>query len=41
MKAVNRDMARQHLARLEEICGKDCEAYLDLARAIASTGKAK
>jgi hypothetical protein len=38
VKAGNLDKARQHLARLEEICGKDCEEYLDLARAI---GKAK
>jgi len=27
--------AQEHLARLEKICGKGCEEYKDLARAIA------
>ncbi len=28
------DMAREHLARLEKICGTSCEQYRDLAAAI-------
>jgi Flp pilus assembly protein TadD len=28
--------AREHLAALERICGRDCEEYRDLARAIAA-----
>jgi Flp pilus assembly protein TadD len=37
----NLDKARQHLARLAEICGKDCEEYLDLSRAIAAHEKSQ
>lgn len=32
----NKAKAREHLARLEKICGKDCAEYKDLARAIAT-----
>jgi tetratricopeptide (TPR) repeat protein len=28
--------AREHLAALERLCGRDCEEYRDLARAIAA-----
>lgn len=41
LKVGNIDKARQHLARLEDICGKTCEEYLDLSRAIAAYNKAK
>ena len=35
------DMAQQHLASLEKICGTTCEEYADLAKAIAAyTSKA-
>jgi tetratricopeptide (TPR) repeat protein len=30
------DMANKHLANLEAICGKSCEEYKDLAKAIAA-----
>ena len=28
-------VAKEHLVRLETICGKNCEEYKDLAKAIA------
>ena len=31
----NKAKAQEHLAALERICGKGCEEYQDLARAIA------
>jgi tetratricopeptide (TPR) repeat protein len=30
------DMANKHLAALEAICGKSCDEYKDLAKAIAA-----
>jgi Flp pilus assembly protein TadD len=33
----NKGKAQEHLAALERICGKGCEEYQDLARAIAQT----
>ncbi len=41
LKASQPDKAAEHLARLEAICGKGCEEYQDLARAIAKYSKAK
>jgi Flp pilus assembly protein TadD len=35
LKAKQPDKAKEHLARLETICGKGCEEYQDLAKAIA------
>ena len=35
------EKAAEHLARLEKICGKNCEEYQDLARAIAAYNKDK
>jgi tetratricopeptide (TPR) repeat protein len=35
LKAKQPEKARDHLARLERICGKNCEEYRDLAKAIA------
>ena len=35
------EKAKEHLAKLEEICGKDCEEYGDLARALSSSPKEK
>jgi Flp pilus assembly protein TadD len=32
----NKAKAREHLAALERICGKDCAQYRDLAKAIAT-----
>ena len=32
----NKAKAREHLAALERICGKKCEEYLDLQKAIAA-----
>ena len=37
--ANNPQMAEQHLAALERICGKNCEEYKDLAREIAEFRK--
>ena len=34
--AGNRAKAQEHLQELERICGKNCEEYQDLARAIAA-----
>lgn len=36
LAAGNRAKAREHLAVLEKLCGRNCEAYRDLARAIAA-----
>lgn len=33
------EKARHHLARLEEICGKDCDEYVSLSRAITEEEK--
>jgi Flp pilus assembly protein TadD len=35
------EKAAEHLARLEKICGRNCEEYGDLSRAIAAYNKAK
>jgi len=32
----NKAKAREHLAALERICGKQCDEYRDLAKAIAT-----
>ena len=36
LKVHQPEKAKEHLARLEKICGKKCEEYDDLAKAIAS-----
>jgi Flp pilus assembly protein TadD len=36
LAAGNKAKAREHLAILEKLCGKGCEEYRDLARAIAA-----
>ncbi len=36
LQAGDKPKALQHLAALEKICGKGCEEYQDLARAIAT-----
>jgi tetratricopeptide (TPR) repeat protein len=36
LKINQPDKAREHLARLEKICGKSCEEYQDLAKSIAA-----
>ena len=36
LKVKNLDKAKEHLARLETICGKTCEEYEDLAKAVAA-----
>ncbi len=41
LKARQPEKAAEHLAELEKICGKGCEEYKDLAKAIANYGKAK
>ena len=41
LKAGQPDKAAEHLAKLEKICGKGCEEYQDLSRAIAAYNKAK
>ncbi len=41
LKAKQPEKAAEHLAALEKICGKSCEEYKDLAKAIASYGKGK
>jgi len=41
LKAKQPDKAAEHLAALEKICGKSCEEYRDLAKAIANYDKAK
>ena len=41
LKAGQPDKAEEHLALIEKICGKGCEEYQDLAKAIARYHKAK
>lgn len=41
LKAGQPDKAAEHLSRLEQICGKRCEEYRDLAKAISAYEKAK
>ncbi len=41
LKAKQPEKAAEHLAELERICGKSCEEYRDLAKAIANYSKAK
>jgi Flp pilus assembly protein TadD len=41
LKAGQPDKAAEHLARLEQICGKRCEEYQDLARSIGAYQKGK
>lgn len=36
LKINQPDKAREHLAKLEKICGKNCEEYQDLAKSIAA-----
>ncbi len=36
LKVNQPDKAKEHLAKLEKICGKKCKEYDDLAKAIAS-----
>ena len=39
LKIGKPEKAAEHLAKLETICGKNCEEYRDLARAIAAYKK--
>lgn len=32
----NPEKAREHLAALDKLCGRDCDEYRDLAKAIAA-----
>lgn len=41
LKAGQPDKAAEHLVRLEQICGKRCEEYQDLAKAISAYAKGK
>ena len=41
LKAGQPDKAVEHLARLEQICGKRCEEYQDLAKSIGAYQKGK
>ena len=41
LKAGQPDKAVEHLARLEQICGKNCEEYQDLAKSIGAYQKGK
>ncbi len=41
LKTNKLDKAKEHLAKLETICGKGCEEYEDLAKAIAAYKPAK
>ena len=41
LKAGQPEKAAEHLARLEQICGKRCEEYQDLAKSLAAYQKAK
>ena len=41
LKANQPDKAAEHLAQLEKLCGKNCEEYRDLSKAIASYNKQK
>ena len=36
LKSNQPEKAKEHLARLEQICGTGCEQYLDLSKAIAA-----
>lgn len=41
LKANQPEKAAEHLAELEKICGKSCEEYRDLSRAMANYSKGK
>lgn len=41
LKAKQPEKADEHLAKLEAICGRSCEEYQDLAKAIMNYRKAK
>ncbi len=41
LKANQPEKAAEHLAELEKLCGKNCEEYRDLSKAIASYNKQK
>ena len=41
LKVGQPDKAAEHLARLEQICGKRCEEYQDLAKSIGAYQKGK
>ena len=41
LKAGQPDKAAEHLVRLEQICGKRCEEYQDLAKSIGAYQKGK
>lgn len=41
LKQKNPDKAKWHLTQLERICGKQCEEYKDLAKAIEDFAKSK
>ncbi len=41
LKAKQPEKAAEHLAELEKLCGKGCEEYKDLAKAIANYNKAR
>jgi tetratricopeptide (TPR) repeat protein len=41
LKANQPEKAAEHLAELDKICGKGCEEYRDLAKAIANYSKAQ
>ena len=41
LKANQPDKAAEHLAELEKLCGKSCEEYRDLSKAIANYNKQK
>ncbi len=41
LKANQPEKAAEHLDALEKICGKGCEEYRDLAKAIAEYGKGR
>ncbi len=41
LKAGQPEQAAEHLATLEKLCGKNCEEYRDLAKAIANYNKQK
>jgi len=41
LKAGQPDKAAEHLTRLEQICGKRCEEYQDLAKSIGAYQKGK
>jgi len=41
LKVNQPEKAKEHLAKLEKICGKKCEEYEDLAKALAAYQPAK